>query len=120
MSLIRLYIDEDSQSHGFVRALRSRNVDVTTALESAMIERDDEAHLLLATSQGRVLYTFNVGDFYRLHTLLLSEGRSHAGIILAQNNRYSVGDQMRRVLKLTANRSGEEMIERVEFLSSWG
>jgi hypothetical protein len=63
VSLIRLYIDEDSQSHAFVRALRSRNVDVTTALESAMIERDDEAHLLFATSQGRVLYSFNVGTF---------------------------------------------------------
>jgi hypothetical protein len=53
VSLIRLYIDEDSQSHAFVRALRSRNVDVTTALESAMIERDDEAHLLFAASQAR-------------------------------------------------------------------
>ena len=120
MSLIRLYIDEDSQSHAFVRALRSRNVDATTALESGMIERDDEAHLSFAASQGRVLYSFNVGDFYRLHTLLLTEGRSHAGIILAQNNRYSVGDQARRVLKLIASRSAEEMIDRVEFLSSWG
>ena len=85
-----------------------------------MIERDDEVHLLFATSQGRVLYSFNVGDFYRLHTLLLIEGRSHAGIILAQNNRYSVGDQVRRVLKLIAGRSAEEMIDQVEFLSSWG
>ena len=120
MSLIRLYIDEDSQSHAFVRALRSRNVDVTTALESAMIERDDEAHLLFATSQDRVLYSFNVGDFYRLHTLFLTESRSHAGMILARNNRYSVGDQMRRILKLTATRSAEEMRDRVEFLSSCG
>ena len=85
-----------------------------------MIERDDEAHLLFAASQRRVLYSFNVGDFYRLHTLLLTEGRSHAGIILAQNSRYSVGDQAHRVLKLIAGRSAEEMIDRVEFLSSWG
>ena len=38
---IRLYIDEDSMDRALVRALRARGVDVTTALEEGMIERED-------------------------------------------------------------------------------
>ena len=38
---IRLYFDEDSMHRGLVRALRARGVDVVTALEAGMIERQD-------------------------------------------------------------------------------
>jgi predicted nuclease of predicted toxin-antitoxin system len=69
---IRLYIDEDSMDRAFVRALRARGVDVTTALEEGMIEREDAEHLNYATEQGRVLYSFNQEDFYRLHTTYLA------------------------------------------------
>lgn len=64
---IRLYVDEDAMDHDLVRALRARGVDVTTALEAGMIEREDSEHLDHATAQGRVLYSFNIRDFYRLH-----------------------------------------------------
>jgi len=116
---IRLYVDEDSMRHALVEALRARGVDVLTAVEAGMIERKDEEHLEYATVQGRVLYTFNVGDFYRLHTAFLKQGKSHAGIILARQQRYPVGEQMRRLLKLIAAKSAEEMRNRVEFLSAW-
>jgi hypothetical protein len=46
-----------------VRALRARGVDVITALDADMIERKDAEHLDYATQQGRVLCTFNAGDF---------------------------------------------------------
>ena len=103
-----------------VRALRARGVDVTTALDEGMIERSDSEHLDYATAQGRVLYTFNVGDFYRLHISYLAQGKSHAGIILVRQQRYSVGEQMRRLLKLVAAKSAEEMRDSVEFLHAWG
>lgn len=117
---IRLYFDEDTMRHSLVRALRSRGVDVITALDANMIERPDAEHLAYASSQGRVLCSANVGDFYRLHSELLALGKSHAGIILIPQQRYSVGDQMRRILKLLALRSVAEMRDRVEFLSAWG
>ena len=47
---IRLYIDEDSMSRALTRALRARNVDVTTALNEDMIEQPDSAHLDYATA----------------------------------------------------------------------
>lgn len=103
-----------------VRALRARGVDVLTALDSGMIERSDEEHLEYATKEGRVLYSFNVGDFYRLHQEYPAEGKSHAGIILARQQRYTAGEQMRRLLKLIAAKSAEKMKNQVEFLSAWG
>jgi hypothetical protein len=107
-------------SHAFTRALRSRNVEVITALEAVMIERKDREHLLFATKNDCVLYTFNVRAFFALHKEFIKDNKSHSGIILARQQRYSVGEQARRVLKLIANRSAEEMRNRVEFLSSWG
>jgi len=116
---IRLYIDEDAMDKDLVQALRARGVDVMTALDAGMIERSDEEHLDYATAQSRVLYSFNAGDFYRLHTAYMTQGKSHAGIILARQQRYSVGEQMRRLLKLIATKSAEQMKDQVGFLSSW-
>jgi uncharacterized protein with PIN domain len=116
---IRLYLDEDSMRHSLVRALRARGVDVITALDVGMIEREDEEHLDYATREGRVLCTFNVGDFYRLHTMYIAQDKPHAGMILMPQQRYAVGEQMRRILKLIASTSAEAMKNRVEFLSAW-
>ena len=116
---IRLYLEEDSMRHALAQALRSRGVDVLTALEAGMIERQDAPHLEYATAQGRVLYSFNVRDFYRLHAAFLAQGKTPAGIILAQQQRYTVGEQMRRLLKLSAAKSAEDMQNQVEFLSAW-
>lgn len=65
---LRLYLDEDSMDKTLVEALRARRVDLQTALEAVMIERPDEEHLDYATKQVRVLYSFNVSDYYRLHS----------------------------------------------------
>ena len=102
-----------------VRALQARGVDVATALTENMIERSDSNHLEYATQQDRVLFSFNVGDFYRLHTEYLAQGKSHTGIILSPQQRYSVGELMRRLLKLIATKSAEDMKDAVEFLSAW-
>lgn len=117
---IRLYFDEDSMWHALVTALRARGIDVQTALEAAMIERTDEDHLVYATAVGRVLCSFNVGDFYRLHTHYMAQYKAHTGIILARQQQYSVGEHMRRLLHLIAHRTEEAMQNRVEFLSAWG
>lgn len=56
----------------------------------------------------------------RLHTASQTEGQTPAGLILAPQQRYSVGEQMRRLLRLVGAISAEEMRDRVEFLSAWG
>jgi hypothetical protein len=119
MAPIRLYMDEDSMDRSLLNALRARAVDVITAFEAGRIERSDADHLDYATAQGRVLYTYNIADFYRLHMEYLAQGSSHAGIILARQQRYSVCEQMRRLLILVTTMSAEEMKNSVEFLHRW-
>ena len=116
---IRLYFDEDSMQHALVNALRARGIDVLTALEAQRIERLDEDHLDFATAQGRVLYSFNIGDFYRLHTSYIEQNKAHAGIVLALQQQYGVGGQMRRLLRLLSHLTAPDMQNRVEFLSAW-
>ncbi|WP_265239875.1 hypothetical protein [Lyngbya sp. CCAP 1446/10] len=63
--------------------------------------------------------SFNTRNFYRLHTAFTTQAEEHMGIILGQQN-YSVGEQLRRLLKIIATKSAEEMYNQVEFLSAWG
>ena len=100
MTRIKIYIDEDAMDSDLVAALRSRGVTVITALDAGLVEKPDEEQLAFATERECVLYTFNVSDFYRLHTQWISAGREHAGMILAPQQQFSVGDQLRRILRL--------------------
>ena len=117
---VSLYLDEDSQDNDLIDALRLRGVDVIGAWATGMRQRDDEQHLLYATAQGRTLYGFNTKDFYRLHTELLTQSREHGGIVLAKQQHYSVGEQMRRLLRLIGTKTAEQMRNQIEFLSDWG
>ena len=103
-----------------MRALRARGIDVESALEAGMIDRKDGEHLDLATRQGRVLFSFNVGDYCRLHTQYLSAGRLHGGMVVSKQQLYPVGEVMRRLLRLVSTRSAEDMQNRIEFLAAWG
>jgi hypothetical protein len=116
---IRLYIDEDAMSRPLVNGLRARGIDVITVAEEKRRGLNDELQLEFATRQGRVLCTSNIGDFYRLHTEYLRQGKAHAGIIFIPQQRYGVGEQIRRLLKLISTKSAETMQSQVEFLSAW-
>lgn len=119
MSQIRLYMDEDSGDTALVLALRNRGVDVITTLDVERLGFSDEEQLIWSKSQGRVLYSSNIRDFYNLHTAFLTENKSHGGIILVQQQHYSIGELMRGILKLIAAKSMQEMETQVEFLSAW-
>src|SRR5258707_8437689 len=117
---IRLYFDEDAMDSDLVRALGVRGIEVITAYDVGLIALPDEKHLSWAAENGRVLYSFNVSDFMALHVSYLTSAKDHAGIVLAQQQRYSVGEQMRRLLRLVEMKPAETMRNTVEFLSIWG
>lgn len=119
MSLIRLYMDEDTVRKALVQAMRNAGVDVLTTSDAKNSGRIDEEQLIWATAQGRVIYTFNGRDFCRLHSSFMALSRNHGGIIVAPRQDYSVGVQLRGILRLMAAKSAEEMINQLEFLGSY-
>lgn len=118
MSEIRLYIDEDSMDQALIRALRARNVDVITVLDTQTEGQLDDEQLKLASSQKRVLYSHNIADFCRIHSEFIAQGKSHAGIALLSQD-YSVGQQLRGILGLCLTHSAEDMQNQLIFLSQY-
>jgi hypothetical protein len=116
---IRLYIDEDAMDRDLVNALRQRGVDILTALDAALIGHPDNEHLAFAASEFPALYSYNVGDFAALHRDFVVRGKHHSGIILARQQTFSVGEQMRRLLRLMGTRTDLEMRNTIEYLGSW-
>lgn len=114
---IKLYLDEDAQRTDLIQALRARHIDVETASEARLLAQPDEIQLRYATAQQRVVFTFNRGDFYQLHTKWLRSGQHHAGIILSDQLSTSV--VMRRLLRLIDAKPASEMLDWIEFLSNW-
>ena len=116
MSTTRLFLDEDSMHHGLTTGLRSRAVDVVTVLDANLRGASDETQLTYAADHGRVLYSCNVRDFCRLHDAWIANGREHAGIVVMARQRYSVGEQLKRLLRLLGSKSAEQMRGQLEFL----
>lgn len=69
-----------------------------------------------AAERECVLYSHNASDFHRLHSEWINAGRGRPGIILAPQQRFSIGEQLRRILRI---RAAESMRSRIEFLANW-
>lgn len=102
-----------------MQALRNAGVDVVTTADANNLGQIDSEQLIWATEQQRVIYTFNVRDFCRLHKTYMEEDRVHAGIIIAERQSYSVGEQLRGLQRLIASKSAEEMINQLVFLGAY-
>jgi len=116
MAIVRLYVDEDASEAAVIVGLRARGVDLVTTIEANRCGTSDDAQLDFATEQGRAIYTFNAGDFARLHREFLDQGRSHAGIVLIPEQRYSIGQKVRRLAAFVQSSTAESMVSRIEFL----
>jgi Domain of unknown function (DUF5615) len=116
---LRFYLDEDSSDHALVRALRSRGFTVTTPDEAGLLGADDSVHLRWCAQNGHVLVSHNVPDFCRHHRDWLSLGEPHAGIVVMPQQTWGIGEKLRRLVRLSAARSPEEMRNRLEFLTNW-
>ncbi|MCO6458889.1 MAG: DUF5615 family PIN-like protein [Pirellulaceae bacterium] len=116
MSAVRLYVDEDASESAVIAGLRARGVDLLTTAEAGREGTADEQQLEFATQQDRVLYTLNVRDFARLHREYLASNRSHGGIIVIPEQRYSVGEKIRAVAAVVQANTAESLKDRIEFL----
>ncbi len=109
MAAIRYYTDEHV-SKAVVKGLRERGVDVSTVADAALVGAPDDAQLVHARREGRVLFTHDA-DFLRLH----AEGSEHAGIVHGSQD-LAVGDVIRGLMLIAQVLDSDEMIGHVEFL----
>ncbi len=116
---IKLYLDEDAQRASLAQSLRQHGIDVLLTSEAAQISKSDESQLAFAASAGRAIYTYNVGDFTSLHFEHLTREATHSGIIIGEQGRFGIGEEMRRLLRIIEAKSFEEMRNHIEFLSNW-
>ncbi len=77
---LRLYFDADVNPAA-ARLLRDRGIDAVSCHDFGARHESDEWHLRRATSERRVVFTYNVGDFIRLAIRFAELGEEHAGII---------------------------------------
>lgn len=116
MSKARFLTDEDVFADMAI-ALRRHGYDAVSTPEVGRLTEDDSSQLEWAASQERVLMSFNVGDFVRIHGEWLRSGRHHAGLIVSEQR--PLGETLRRLLSLATALSAEEMRDRLEFLTNW-
>jgi hypothetical protein len=116
MSRIRFFTDEDIYG-SIAPALRKAKLDAVSTPEVGRLGESDESQLAWAAENGRVLITFNVAHFANLHQARLAQGFHHAGIVVSSQR--SIGDMLRRLVRLADNLTADEMMDRLEFLGDW-
>jgi hypothetical protein len=81
---VPLYLDECVNRH-LADRLNGRDIDTTTAFHEGALGLDDPAQLQLSTRLGRVIVSHNQRHFLTPHVRYLTEGRTHAGIMVLAN-----------------------------------
>ncbi len=111
--LPKLYLDEDVYQAVAV-GLRRRGFDVKSTAEAGRQGATDEEQLQFASSERRAIFTFNRGNFARLHGDWLSEGRRHCGIVVSPQ--VGVGAVVRCLSRLLADRDAAWLADRLLWL----
>jgi uncharacterized protein with PIN domain len=107
---VKFHADENV-AEAVARGLRRRGFDITTTPEADLLGVSDERQLDYATEAGRVMVSHDP-DMLRL----AAGGKHHAGIAYSPNQKYKVGELVRKLLALARRVTPEEMVDRVEFL----
>jgi hypothetical protein len=93
------------------RGLARRGVDVLTAHEANRCGLPDPEQLAFATSEGRVMVTFDP-DFQVLH----ESGLEHAGIAWCPERKYGIGELIQALLLLHRVLDCGDMRNHLEYL----
>jgi hypothetical protein len=97
--------------------VRRRGIDVLTALEDGMDERDDELLLDRATTLGRLLYTHD-DDFLATTRRWLEAGRDFAGLAHSAQEGISfraVIDDLESIARLVAPEEARNSVYFIPF-----
>lgn len=116
MARPRLHLDADVSQRALQRALLERGHDVTrTPCEWMPLDATDEQQLTQATSRGRCILTFNIGDFMRL----AQTHPAHGGIVLAHQPEWRLASLIAAVDALLTQTEAADWPGRVRWLNEW-
>jgi len=108
-----LYLDEDVHKK-VATALRLKGYDVVSAHEAQKQSLSDREQLDYAISQRRAIFTFNVGDFTRLHAEYQQKGKKHCGIFLSKQ--ISLSDSIKRLALFLFNHSAVDFSNNIYWI----
>jgi predicted nuclease of predicted toxin-antitoxin system len=114
MTNLKLYFDENVPE-AIAAAIRLRGYDVTTVRDTGRKAASDLDQLSYASLQKRILFTFNVADFVKLHDEFMATGRHHSGILLSKQ--LPVGIIVNRLLKLLSRLPDVELKNNIIWLN---
>lgn len=114
--MIKLYLDEDVPE-AIAAALRLRGYDVITVKEADRKGISDIEQLKYASSENRIIFSFNIADFYKLHSEFIKKGLNHSGIILSKQ--LPIGMIVKALLRLVSGISYKKARNKIIWLSDW-
>jgi len=91
--------------------LKRRGIDVVTARDLNQLGDEDINHLECATEAGRVLCTHD-SDYVHIAT----EGKQHAGIVLGQQDKHTIGIWVAFLTRLHSEAIAEDMLNDVRYV----
>lgn len=80
MSRVKLYLDEDAMRKALLFGLRTKWVDVVTALEAGLVNQPDAEHLRWATGRVGCCIATTRGTITNSITLFWPGGKGRAGL----------------------------------------
>lgn len=110
--MMRFHLDENVRK-AIAVGLRQRGVDASHSADVGLNGASDTEQLNFAHTQGRVLVTHD------RHLLVLdSQQQPHCGIMFCEQERFSIGEMVRKLLEFHEKFDAEEVRRRrVVFLS---
>jgi predicted nuclease of predicted toxin-antitoxin system len=88
---MKLLLDEHL-SPDIAEALRTRGHDVVSVLEIGLEGKSDQVIWRRAIVEGRVVVTYDKGDFLGLYRLFFQEGIHHPGVVIISNRTIPSSD----------------------------
>jgi predicted nuclease of predicted toxin-antitoxin system len=107
--MLRFHLDE-SVNLAIAEGLHLRGIDCTTTREVGLLGTSDAEQLAFATAQQRILVTTDE-DF-----LAIAPRQHHAGIIYWHQERRSIGEVIRRLVRLWEQYTSDALHNQVMFL----
>jgi len=109
----RLLLDEHIWAY-LAKLLREQGFDVVHVNEVDMVATADDRIMKYAVDEHRAVLTFNIKDFVPLAVQYYEDGKEHYGVVLSKE--LSRGELQKRVTKLLANVTAEELMNSIRYL----